>query len=259
MCSLLSICCPSASHCSSGVNQKPAGWCTLLQLRVILVSTRIRQRSLQEAQWLPFSSQAYRTCQRIQIISCFTTTEWNTNARVDLLMVSIYKVWKTRGHLPFSFPCCFFAVCSRKTVQYILRYLSSPKCSIRSKLRSGMKIWQSKLWNYRLWSQTLRWRCTNCPWTWAAHHVGRSGSGEYFLVKLLGTRKILLSTKDKSLTYQAVHIKPKSRWKSMNEGMKMSHIMGSSSSARCSFLQQYSGDCHSSRFRITHWPVSKPA
>lgn len=124
-----------------------------------------------------FLSQAYRTCQRIQIISCFTTTEWNKNARVDMLILFIYKVCKTwHSHLPFAFPCCLFAVCiprSRKTVQYILMYLSSSKCSIRQKLRPGMEIWQSKLWNHHLWSQTLSWRCRSCPWTQAAHRGSR--------------------------------------------------------------------------------------
>lgn len=191
VCSLHSVCCLSPPHCSTGASQKPAGWSTLLQLRVTLVSTRIRQNSLEEAQWLLFSSQAYRTCQGIQFISCFITTEWNTNARAYLLIVLIDKICRTwHRHLPFSFPCCLFAVCipwSRKIVQYILRYWSSPKCSIRQKLRTGMKVWQSKLWNHHFWSQTLRQRCTCCPWTWAAHHAGSSGSSEGFLVKLTGT------------------------------------------------------------------------
>lgn len=55
VCSLLSVSCPSPPHCSSGVNQKTAGWSTLLQPKVTLVSTRITQNSLHEAQWLPFS------------------------------------------------------------------------------------------------------------------------------------------------------------------------------------------------------------
>lgn len=112
VCSLCSVCCPSPPHCSSGVNKKPVGWSTLLEPQVTLVSTRITQNSLQDAQLLPFSSQVYRTCQRIQIISCFTTTEWNKNARVDLLIVFIYKVCKRwHSHFPFSFPCCLFDVC----------------------------------------------------------------------------------------------------------------------------------------------------
>lgn len=111
VCSLHSVCCPSPPHCSSGVNQNPAGWSTLPELKVTLVSTKITQNSLQEAPWLLFSSQARRTCQRIQIISCFTATEWNTNARVDLLIVSMYKVCKTwNSHLLFSFPWWLFAV-----------------------------------------------------------------------------------------------------------------------------------------------------
>lgn len=169
VCSLCSVCCPSSPHCSSGVNQKPAGWSTLLELKVTLVSTKITQNSLQEAQWLPFSSQECKTCQRIQIISCFTTTEWNTNATVDLLIV--FNTKYVRHGTAIS--CCLFAVCipwSGKIVQYILMYLSSPKCSIRQKLRTRMKIWQSKLWNNHLWSQTLRWRCMSCPQTGAAHH-----------------------------------------------------------------------------------------
>lgn len=170
--SLHSVYCPSHPHCSSGVIKKPVGWSTLLAPQVTLVSTRITQNSLQDAQLLPFSSQGYRTWQRIQIISCFRPIEWNKNARVDLLIVFIYKVCKTwQSHFPFSFPCCLLDVCppwSRKIVQYILIYLNSSKCFTRQKLRTGMKIWQSKLWNHHLWSQTLM--CSSCPWAWAAHH-----------------------------------------------------------------------------------------
>lgn len=78
--SLHSVYCPSHPHCSSGVIKKPVGWSTLLAPQVTLVSTRITQNSLQDAQLLPFSSQGYRTWQRIQIISCFRPIEWNKNA-----------------------------------------------------------------------------------------------------------------------------------------------------------------------------------